>query len=284
MRPIPVLLAILLLYLSPAWAETVRFGVFPFDDPADVEAALSPLADYLARSTGDEIEIVVARDYQELADRLREGSLDLAWLSTLNYLRLTDEVAHVGHLVACVAKDSLSGDAADCYRSLLIATRASAITTLEGARGKRLAFTDPASTSGCLYARLLLRREGIDERSHFRKVFYLGRHDRVIEALLAGAVDVGAVAATAYRQARLERGDLFVILAASEPIPLPPIVVAPHFPEQRRALYREVLTDLSPDDPALAGLQQSLHWPVVGFESRDDAFYDSAREALSLAD
>lgn len=272
-----------LLVLSPpsASAEVVRFGVMPAADPASLERALVGLVSYLEEATGDEILLSVARDYRELADRLREGSLDLAWLNTASYVRLTDEMPQVGYLVTYMERDRTTGEVTDHYRALLVTLKRSGIASLEEARGKILAFTDPLSTSGCVYPRLMLCRLGIDERSHFRKVFFLRRHDRVIEALLSGAVDVGAVSEGILVKARRERGDLFAVLAASDPIPLSALVAASHVPQQRRELYRRVLTAIPADHPFLEEMWRHLSWPAAGFSVRDDAFYDSAREALA---
>ena len=139
--------------------------------------------------------------------------------------------------------------------------------------GRRFAFTDLDSTSGYAYPKMLLRKKGIVPSEYFGKVFFLKRHDRVIEALVNGSVDIGAVSDGTYYSAvgRIER---------SEPIPLDAIVAPPNLSDEKIAWCRRVLTEMPPDHPFNHSMKEVLGWDAAGFAERDDAFYDTMREAL----
>ena len=65
---------------------------------------------------------------------------------------------------------------------------------IEDAKGKRMAFVDPASTSGFLFPASYLKEQGsstIRPSSH-RQIF-AGSHDGAIRAVYDGDVDVAAV-------------------------------------------------------------------------------------------
>jgi phosphonate transport system substrate-binding protein len=70
---------LLAVYLTgSAQAPPVKIAIFPASDPGKLQTAMDILADYLRKATGDQVVALVARDYTELAQRLHEGSVDIA--------------------------------------------------------------------------------------------------------------------------------------------------------------------------------------------------------------
>lgn len=265
-----------------AWAGQIKIAIFPSNDPQKLQTLMDMLAGYLGQKTGDNVVALVARDYAELAERLREGSVDIAWLSTLNYVRLKAELPTLRYLATYMEKDEATGKRTPFYRSYIVALKKSGYASLRDLKNKRFAFTDASSTSGYAYPNRLLRKNGIDPDTFFQIVFFLKKHDRVMDALLSGAVDAGAVVDRTYAVATREHGDIFVILAQSPPIPLPAIVARKDLPDAVITRYQEALTAMPDDHPFCRKMRELLGWDAAGFEVRDDAFYDSARTALHL--
>jgi phosphonate transport system substrate-binding protein len=279
LRLLVVLITVLFLACG-AMADTVKIGVFPSNDPAKLQAVMDVLAEYLAENTGDTVEVLVTRDYEELVTRLFDHTVDLAWINTLNYVLVKNALPGVRYMTTYMERNQTTGNILPYYQSYIVTLKDSGIANLKDAKGKRFAFTDMGSTSGYAYPNLLLRKRGIDAHTYFQKVFFLKKHDRVVQALLAGSIDLGAMSDGAYFAAKRTHGERFAILAKSEPIPLDAIVAAEGFPQHKAAAYRKALESMPPDHAFCKAMREVLGWSAAGFETRGDAFYDSVREAL----
>lgn len=265
---------------SCALADTVKLGIFPSTDPAKLQQVMEVLATYLHEKTGDNVTIVVARDYDELLQRLGDHSIDLAWINTLNYIRAKNDLPTIQYVTTYVEKNEETGVALPFYQSYIVTLNDSGIENLDQARNKRFAFTDPGSTSGYAYPHMLLHNMGICPNDYFKKVFFLKKHDRVVQALLAGSIDLGAMSDGTYFTATRKNGDRFTILAKSDPIPLDAIVADTELSQGQLLTYRKALVEMPDDHAFCKAMREILGWSAAGFETRDDAFYNSVREAL----
>jgi len=275
-------LFLVLCLAASAQARAVKIAVFPSNDPRKLQAAMDVLAAYLGEQTGDQVTALVTADYAELAQRLREGSVDIAWINTLNYVKIKAELPGVQYIATYMETNESTGKPTPYYQSYIVALRESGLTKLADIQGKRFAFTDTGSTSGYAYPAMLLRNNGIDPDRYCSKVFFLKKHDRVVEALLQGSVDAGAMSDGTYFEARRRYGDRFVILAQSDPIPLDALVAPKTLPAEDVARYRRAFTAMPDDHPFCRNMHATLGWNAAGFAVRDDAFYDSVRETLHL--
>ena len=71
--------------------------------------------------------MIVTRDYAELAHRLDEGTLDLAWVGALTYVRVVADVPGTRYLVTYVNRAVSTGTVAPYYRSLIVTAKDSGI-------------------------------------------------------------------------------------------------------------------------------------------------------------
>ncbi len=271
-----VLVAALIAPLSAPAAE-LRFGAFPSSDPDKLLAVMQELGGYLTEKLGEPVNVVITRDYSETAARLGEGSLDLAWLGALNYVQVVDEVPGTRYLATYVNRSVATGIVAPYYHSVVVVAANSGIDTLADLKGKRFAFTDPGSTSGYAYPSYLLRKSGIDPNHDLAKVFFLKRHDRIVEALLSGAVDAGALADDVYYGIRERYGDALKVIAQSDPIPMVAVVASRRLDAKIAARVQEALAALPPDHPFCRKMREVFGWDAAGFQIHDDALYDSVR-------
>lgn len=277
MRTLPVWIFALCAWCAQAAAAEITLGIFPSNDPPKLHAVMRVLADYLNETTGDTISPVVTRDYAELQQRVREGSVDIAWINTLNYVRLMSDVPSARYLATYVERNEITGRITPNYQSYVVATQTGGVATLDDLRGKRFAFTDRASTSGYAVPNHLLKTRGLDPARDFAHVVFLKRHDRVVEALLQGAVDGGAISDGTYFTAERAHGDVLRILAKSEPIPLDAIVASGNLPQDAVARVKAALLAMPPDHPFCRAMREILGWNAAGFAELDDRFYDPVR-------
>ncbi len=216
----------------PAAAE-FRLGLNPVirRDGEDAAAMTRPLVRYLTHALNVPVEIVVEHDYEALIAALRAGEIDAALLGEYAFHIAQREA---GAEALAVSVEVGSNEAAT-YQSVIIAGAETAIHTLRDLRGATVGFVEGGSTAGYLIPRRMLREAGIDPDTEVASRFYPA-HPAVAEAVLAGAVDAGALhgtqlsrvlAADPTAAARLRT------VAMSPPVPKGPFAV-------RRGLDRDL--------------------------------------------
>ena len=158
--------------------------------------ALQPLADYLEQELDRPVQVVTTPNYQALRERLLSGEVHVANLSPLLYIQARKQ--HPG-LEALV---SHSSGGTTKYQSYIVARSNSKIRTFEQLEGKSFCFTDTNSTSGYLLPRSFLRSKGLDPDEIFSTTRISGNHEAVLEDIIAGKCDAGAVSSIAWLGAR----------------------------------------------------------------------------------
>jgi phosphonate transport system substrate-binding protein len=278
------LLCLTLLAVSPGHldAQALVFGTYPFGDPVRVQRGLTPLVHYLTETTGIPMRLVVTRDYNELSRRIVDGTVSFAWIGSANYVKTRVSVPSVRYLATYLEWNRQRTEAQPYYRAAIVTMASSDIRTLQDLRSTRFGFTDLDSTSGYAYPRMILASEGIDPAEFFQSVFFLGKHENIIQSLLAGSLDAGAISDGTYYNAREAHGDIFRVLAWSEPIPLDAIVAAGSVPMQQVETVRAALLAVPADHPVNVSIQDIFGWPAAGFAVLGDTFYDSVDRALGL--
>lgn len=277
-----ILCSFVFFYTSEAcMGANYLFGVFPSSDPKKISHALLMLSDYLSQATGDDFSVVVTKNYDELLIRMREGSVDLACLNTVSYIKLRKDVPDIKYLATFMEKSDEDGSVSCYYRSYIIALKDRGFSSIKDLKGGTFAFVSKNSTSGYIYPKHTLKKMGINPSDFFGKVFYLNRHDRVVKSLVAGSIDAGAVSESMYRNAVKIFGDIFEVLSVSEPIPYDLVVAGRNFPSDRVKLYRDALVRIPSSYDGVAEVQKDLGWNVVGLGVLDESFYDRAEEVMN---
>lgn len=260
--------------------RTYTMAAYPTNDPKKVYEAMKPLADYISAETGWTVCMVVTRNYEEIIRRLSDGSVDIAMLGSASYVRFGPSVPGLSYVATYMKEEG--GEITPFYHSVILCLAGSAVTGLEGLEGKNFAFTDRYSTSGYIVPLLLLRDRGIDPETFFGKVFFVGKHDAVIEALKARSVEGGAVSSGTLAAAEAVEGTIFRVLATSEPIPLDAVTAGRKMPQEHVTLLQEALRRLPPDSAPVTAIRKNLQWPAAGFAVLGDSFYDPLRRALGI--
>lgn len=264
------------------FAQNFTFGTYPFDDPGVVYHGFLPLTRKITEEMGWSLDLVVTRDYAELSERLMNGTVDFAWIGSVNYIKTKLTLPGIKYIVTYQEWDASGKRIQPYYQSMILTLNSSEFRSISDLKQTKFAFTDKDSTSGYAYPMMMLMETGIDPDNFFRKTFYLGKHQKVIAALLAGSIDAGAVSDGTYYNAVKDHGDVFRILASSAPIPLDAVVAGPGVPDGIVSALQLIFTSIGPDDAVCGELKKVLGWPAAGFTVKDDAFYDSIRRAISV--
>lgn len=190
---------------------SLRVGVLPDQAPEVLRRFYAPLLAHLSRVTGLRTELHVPADYAELRDRFIAGEIDLAWFGGLTFVQ--------AHLQAG-ARPLVMRDVDTRFTSAYLVRGASTGKSLADFRGRRMAFGDRLSTSGHLMPRLFMQDAGIVPEEFFGAVEYSGAHDRTVEMVRDGAVDIGvanhAIVQSMFESDRVSTADV-VVLAETLP-------------------------------------------------------------------
>lgn len=258
---------------SPVAAKasvSLTFGVYTSDKPSAMVRQLRPTLDLLeqslTRALGEEVKIKlqVVRGYQAGADLMVSGKADVMRLGAASYVQVKAKDPGIELL----AMESLNG--ANYFHGVIVVNENSDITDLSQLRGRTFAFGSKESTLGRYFAQRALTRVGI-LASDLKSYDYLGRHDKVGEAVGAGLYDAGALEETMYQKLK-DQGvpirAIYTIRNATKAWAARP-GLDPHL----KALVRQALLDIK-DQTALTALR------FDGFLPGDDSDYDATREAI----
>jgi phosphonate transport system substrate-binding protein len=172
-------------------ADKINVGMIP--DAGATQVSIEekrPLREYLAKSLGVPVNLVIPTNYNATVEGLGNGSLDFAYLGALTYVK-----AHQSYSVIPLVQREADKN----FHSVFVVPSSAPFKQLADLKGKRFAFGDINSTSGHLIPYQELKKAGVDvDRGlQFR---YTGSHAATLKAVEAGAVDAGALDETVYRE------------------------------------------------------------------------------------
>lgn len=251
------------------WPDKLVFGLIPVEGSVDTTVRFGPLIEYLEEQLGLTIEANVGADYAAVILGMEFDNVDLAWFGPKSYVEASERAG----AEAFVIEDTI--DSGIGYNGVIITPADSDIMTLEDARGRQFAFTDPNSTSGYLVPIthfLLDLKEKPDD--YFSQVIFSGTHEASILSIVNKNLEVAATNNVSINSA-IEKGiasqDDFRILWESAVIPGSPMAYRDDLPQSLKDAIKAAF--LSFDDPeGLATLRLNKYVEV------DDATYDSIRD------
>lgn len=171
--------------------DVIRIGLLGGENETDRLADNQCLIDKLPAALGvKEVKLFPAADYDGVIQGLLGGTLDIAGLGASGYAKayLANPNA-VEPFLTTVQTDGSMG-----YHSVMLARKDSGITSLADAKGKKLGYADPDSTSGYLIPLVTLPEDpalaGAKPDAYFSATSFNGGHENNVLALLDKKVDV----------------------------------------------------------------------------------------------
>jgi phosphonate transport system substrate-binding protein len=259
--------------------EAINFGITPWADPEKLKVMYAPFITYLGEKLNVRVRFMVAQEYHDLVADLKRGIIHIAAFSPGAYSDALDE--GIENEAVYIASTRNLGN--DYYRGLVI-TRPE-INSLAKLKGKTFAFVEKGSSSGYKFPLALLLQKGIDPHRYFSKVYYLGSHALVVDAVTNGKADAGATwdgfaeATTAYKSKQIHT------LFKTQPIPYDAIVV---YRKMGNTFIRQVqgtLLALNSSTKTKDGdlvLNKDLGFPYTGYVAHGPQIYDVVRQTSRL--
>src|ERR1700755_2418961 len=165
-----------------------RVGILGGENETDRLRNYQCLADHLKTEFGfEKVSLFPAADYDGVIQGLLGGTLDFAELGASGYAAtfIKDPNA-VTPILTTQQTDGSTG-----YYSIGLALKSSGIKTIMDAKGKKLGYADPDSTSGYLVPLTQIPKDtGVPNDQFFASADFNGGHENNLLALLDGKSDV----------------------------------------------------------------------------------------------
>jgi phosphonate transport system substrate-binding protein len=254
------------------------------------QALAQRLADVLDRRIGQEVRVVVPSDYAESIDALCANQADVAWLATPAYLLAAERCG--AEATWTVLRQDLP-----FHRGVWLVQSEAArsadglapIRSLAELQGRSVAFTAPGSSTGYLFPRAMLAREGIAPAEEV----FVGGDMQAVLAVYRGEVDAAAVfwappdddgspgdARALLAHSLPDVAERVEVLALTERVPNDPLVVRGNLAPELRAALLVSLFDVARSAEGRELLDEL--YAVSGLAPIDDAAYDGVREMIQL--
>lgn len=257
--------------------QVLRLGLAPDEDAASVLKKFEPFVNYLEQETGFQIEPFVGADYTAVIEAMNSGNLEIAWFGPSEYVLATDEVKNGVEAFASAIQESSTPE----YQANFITRADSPINEPEDFRGHSIAFTDPASTSGHIFARYALENEGLNTPGFFSNEIYAGSHDAALMAVTQKQTDIAVVSSRklpGMYESGLTSPDEIKVVYESDQIPADPVSYSSELPDDVKKKIRDAFQSNSPE------LKKALEGTgFERFDSVNDSDYDIVREAYQTA-
>lgn len=259
-RPVP----------HPGNKGSLRGAVAAMISPRETFALYRQLLDYLARTSGKELEFVQRKTYGEIDDLLGKGEIDLAFICSGPYVSGKERYGFIPLAVPQVQGSTF-------YQSYLIVNQTSPYHELQNLKGQSFAFTDPESNTGKLVPTFWLAELQESPETFFSKVIYTYSHDNSIMAVARGLVAGAAVDGLVWEYYQATN-PIFTsktrIIKKSSPYGIPPLVASRHLPAAERQRLQKALLAMHQDPEGkkiLAGLLIDRFIPL------QEEWYESIR-------
>ena len=233
----------------------------------------------VGRALGTPAELIAGQSFEQLGD----GSVDVAFLCGLPYVRLRREDPRTLHPLAAPVLEGARYQDRPVYFSDVIVRQDSPIRSFADLRGKRWAYNHPASFSGYLLVRHHLLGMGETE-AFFGRLVFSGSHQESLRRLLNDEVDASAIDSHVLGVERLRRPELagqLRVITVLGPSAIPLVVATATVPEEVQVGVRDVLCNLGTDQSSRDVLASGL---IRRFTPIDDAAYDDMRRMTAAVE
>ncbi|MGK0468222.1 phosphate/phosphite/phosphonate ABC transporter substrate-binding protein [Clostridium sp.] len=247
--------------------DEIIFGINPFTSPEDIKNMYIPILNSIFNKIGYKVRTIIVKDYEALSLGIQEETIDVAWFSPFAYVKAHEKLGIVP-LVSPKVNGKVS------YNGYIITRKDSGINSLADLKGKSFGYVDEKSASGYLYARNIIKTEGMNPDKIFSRTSFMGSHDNVIKAILLKELDAGATYNEAMENASNHGVDIsqFRILAKTQDIPKDAIATS-------KKLSKEFCENLKKSFIEYVATT-NIKSPIEGFVESNDEKYNVIRDVL----
>ncbi|MDJ0731475.1 MAG: PhnD/SsuA/transferrin family substrate-binding protein [Crocosphaera sp.] len=251
--------------------EQLKFIIPPRDNWYE---GFSPLVAHLSDALSLPVSLSVANDYSDLIEQVNSGAADLGVFTSTAYAQVRKMDPGVTYLVTGETLDN--GKKRAFYFGYLIAHRDTQLSDIRSFENQTIGFVSQTSSSGYKFPRAFLVSKGVVPEVFFRRVEYIGSHEKVTDGIANKKIDLGATWDVSLEEAVRQHGDIFAKVAQYGPI-------TNHAIAARHNLDSELVNKIT---DALLSLPEVVlnepNFPYVGFTQVPSKAYDPAEDVIAL--
>ncbi|MGI9381904.1 MAG: phosphate/phosphite/phosphonate ABC transporter substrate-binding protein [Methyloligellaceae bacterium] len=233
--------------------KALTFAMVPTEETVAELQLYKPVTDRLAKTTGKKIQFFMPTSYASVVEGLLSKFIHVAVLGPYSYVIANSKDPGVEVFATYAKRPGHMQEEGPGYKAALISKKGSKFTSIDALKGSTLGLTDPGSTSGNLFPRVVFAKNvGGDLDKYFGKVVYTGSHELSTVAVDKGKVDAAFVATHRFDnvvnkgQVKLEN---FNVLWKSPAIPQDPFVYRASLCDDIKKKIRETFLGLSASNP-----------------------------------
>jgi len=258
-------------------SQPLKIAVAAMTSPKETAQYYEQMMKYISLKLGRPIDITQKKTYDEVNDMLQRRELDLAFVCSGPYV-----IGKKKFGMELLAAPMLYGK--PFYQAYFIVHKDSPVNDINGLKGKRFAFTDPASNTGKLVPTYILSRMGTDPKHYFKEIIFTYSHDNSIKAVSKGLVDGASVDSLIWDYYN-EKNSEFVsntkVIFKSPLYGIPPVVVHPQTSQHVKEELKKIFLEMH-KDPEGNKILSALR--IEKFIVPEDSSYNSIREMQSWLD
>jgi phosphonate transport system substrate-binding protein len=261
--------------LSCKKEEILVVGFTPSAETEKIATTVKPLENILSKKLGVKVKSYLATDYTALVEALGSNKVDIAFLPPFGYV-----LANEKYKSEIILKAIRNGHA--FYRSQFVVRKGTA-KSINDLKGKIWAYPDAASTSGYIFPKAYMIKNGINPDKFFKDRIQTGSHDNAILAVYNKEADLATTFEGAENRLIKEYKDIkdkLEVIAYTDSIPNDGIVIRANLDSQLKEKIKKVFLELNNDEEALKILKEVYSWD--GLVVANDKDYDVVREVMKL--
>jgi phosphonate transport system substrate-binding protein len=261
--------------LSCKKEEILVIGFTPSAETEKIATTVKPLENILSKKLGVKVKSYLATDYTALVEALGSNKVDIAFLPPFGYV-----LANEKYKSEIILKAVRNGHA--FYRSQFVVRKGTA-KSINDLKGKIWAYPDAASTSGYIFPKAYMIKNGINPDKFFKDRIQTGSHDNAILAVYNKEADLATTFEGAENRLIKEYKDIkdkLEVIAYTDSIPNDGIVIRANLDNQLKEKIKKVFLELNNDEEALKILKEVYSWD--GIAVANDKDYDVVREVMKL--
>ncbi|WP_243186788.1 phosphate/phosphite/phosphonate ABC transporter substrate-binding protein [Clostridium muellerianum] len=245
----------------------IIFGINPFTSPENIKTMYIPILERVCKNIGYKARVIIAKDYDALGMGIENNTIDVGWFSPFAYVN-----AHKKNNIIPIVTPKINGKTS--YNGYIIAKKNSGIKAIKDLQNKKFGYVDKESASGYLYAKHMLKINGLNPKELFEKTSFMGSHDNVIKGVLSEEIDAGATYSEALDN--LKNNGINInsinIISKTEDIPKDAIAVNPRLDKDIVDKLKKSFIEFN----EFSGINSNVN----GFVSSSDNNYNVIREVL----
>jgi phosphonate transport system substrate-binding protein len=222
----------------------IKLYFVPSVDAKVIEDNSKIFRTYLEKNTPYKFEVSIPQSFVAVVEAFGTKRADVAAMNTFGYALANKKYGAESRL-------TVLRHGSPTYQSQFITRADSKIKKIEDLEGKKMAFVDPASTSGYLVPLKTLK----DKKIKPKETVFAMKHDSVVSMVYQGQVDAGATFYSPPSEGKIEDArrlvktqypdveEKVIIVELSQPVPNDPIVFRKDLTEDMKTKIAKAFKD-----------------------------------------